>query len=197
MRKLTELAHEHCRVVLRSGDVAIDATAGNGHDTLFLAQQVGVDGKVFALDIQEQALQSTTSLLQSYGIGLAELIKASHAILDSAIPSKHHGQIAAVMFNLGYLPGGDKTVITKPKSTLQAVMQATKLLRAGGVMTLLCYTGHAGGTEETEAVRQCLNNLPRKEFATEEIPGCDDPQSPLLFVTKKLANLNDTDIHNI
>jgi tRNA1(Val) A37 N6-methylase TrmN6 len=158
---LTTLAQARIAQVLAAGERAIDATAGNGHDTLFLARQVGAEGRVLAFDVQAQALANTARRLHEAGLSeRVELIAEGHEHLASQVPATWHGSVGAVMFNLGYLPGGDRTRITRPTTTLAALDQATRLLRPAGVITLLVYRGHAGGDDEHQAVVDWLADLP-------------------------------------
>ncbi|WP_040950450.1 tRNA (mnm(5)s(2)U34)-methyltransferase [Gorillibacterium massiliense] len=140
---------------LGAGEPAIDATAGNGVDTLFLAKQSGARGTIYAFDIQAVALEQTQERISSENAGplaTVKLIHRSHDGMAEEVPSDHHGRIAAVMFNLGYLPGSDQVVITNPASTLPALQAALGLLRKNGVLTIVLYPGHPGGHEEAEAV---------------------------------------------
>jgi tRNA A58 N-methylase Trm61 len=146
----TARAHREVAAVLRDGDVAIDATAGNGHDTVFLAKLVGEAGKVIAFDVQEQAIASTRERLAAEGLlERVELVHGSHGLIAEQVTP---GSVAAVMFNLGYLPGGDHAVITRTAETLGALEAARGVLRPGGVLTIVCYPGHVGGDEESAAV---------------------------------------------
>lgn len=165
MLRLTEQAQQVVRAVIASGDVAIDATAGNGHDTLFLAQLVGETGRVFACDVQEEALARTACRLEAAFVRNVVLLQRSHADMKSAIPPEYHGHIGAVMFNLGYLPGGDKTRTTTRASSEGGVRAAISLLRPGGIVTVLAYPGHAGGAEETAAVEGWLHQLNPAQYA--------------------------------
>lgn len=152
-RPLTQIAHDKLQSRLRSGDWAIDATAGNGHDTLFLAQQVGDTGHVYAFDIQAQAIQSTTAHLASAGLDQrVTLCQASHADMLTNLPGHWQGRVAAIVFNLGYLPNGDKNIITQAGSTIAALKQSVCLLKPGGILSILAYRGHDGGLSEDEAV---------------------------------------------
>jgi len=150
---LTALAHQRLAAVLAAGDIAIDATTGNGHDTLFLTRQIAPDGQVHAFDIQPQALEATQERLAQ--AGLAERVTlhlAGHERMREHLPAELAGRVAAVTFNLGYLPGGDHGLVTRPDTTLAALVQASALLRPGGLLSVLVYRGHAGGREEAEAV---------------------------------------------
>ncbi len=154
MTSLTEIAHRESNA--QKTDIVIDATAGNGHDTLFLAQRVGPYGKVYAFDIQQAALDQTAARLAEVGMNNVRLIHDDHANMLSVVEPRHHGRISAVMFNLGYLPGGDRSIITKPSSTIAAIRAAIQLLRDGGKITILAYPGHPGGLEERAAVERLL-----------------------------------------
>ncbi|RKP53881.1 methyltransferase domain-containing protein [Cohnella endophytica] len=138
------------------GDIAVDATAGNGSDTLFLARTVGPKGTVFAFDIQAEALESTRRRLESEAmqeeLATVALVREGHENMSEAIPVERHGRIAAVMFNLGYLPGAESDVITHPASTLAALESALRMLRPGGIVTVVVYPGHEGGQTEADAV---------------------------------------------
>jgi tRNA1(Val) A37 N6-methylase TrmN6 len=133
--------------------VALDATAGNGHDTLFLARSVGPEGEVHALDVQAPAITATHKRLEAAGVAnRVRLHQVGHEALPDPIPAAERGRLRAVMFNLGYLPAGDKTLITRGTTTLPALAAAGALLAPGGRLTVVAYPGHPGGAEETEAV---------------------------------------------
>jgi predicted methyltransferase len=184
MARLTEFAHAAVRTVLRAGDAAIDATAGNGHDTRLLSAGVSQTGRVFAFDIQQDALERTAETIRS-AINVT-LLPINHAAMHEAIPLEYHGRIGAIMFNLGYLPGGDKALTTRVESTVRAIAAGLELLRPEGVLTILAYTGHAGGMEEAEAVEAMLNELSAVEFEVQEIRcEMDSKSAPRLFVVHK------------
>lgn len=139
----------------------MDATAGNGHDTLFLARLVGAGGRVYACDLQRTAIESTRARLESAGeAAQCTLIHAGHEELSVLLPSEARGKLAVVMFNLGWLPGYDKTCITRTETTLCALVQALEWLRPGALLTIVVYPGHAGGDEESVAVGQWASVLP-------------------------------------
>ncbi|MBT9140606.1 MAG: Ribosomal RNA small subunit methyltransferase H [Dehalococcoidia bacterium] len=150
---------------LETGCCAVDATCGNGHDTVFLAELVGRDGSVLAFDIQPQAIAATRQRLAVNGLlERVRVVEASHAEMAA------YSQTAfdAVMFNLGYLPHGDHAIVTEPESTVAALHFATKQLSKGGVITILVYTGHEGGREEWEKVREFSSVLPQQLFTVLE-----------------------------
>ncbi|MFH1301173.1 MAG: class I SAM-dependent methyltransferase [Planctomycetota bacterium] len=189
MTRLTDQAHELITIILQQGETAIDATAGNGHDTLFLCQTVGPAGRVFALDIQQAALDQTASALERAGFSNCELLCCDHSQLGEIISADLLQQIGAIMFNLGYLPGGDHTKITQQHSTLTALKASLNLLRSGGILTILAYPGHPGGAEETAAVSDLLARLDPAAYAKEVIFALSESASaPRLFVVRKQAD---------
>jgi predicted methyltransferase len=185
---LLKLAHQHIQNSLHLGDVAIDATIGNGHDTLFLAEQVGENGRVYGFDIQQAAIVATTEKLQhSQYLSRVTLMQANHADMAAHIPAHHHGYINACLFNLGYLPKGDKCIITQTRSTLSALNAACEILAPRGIITILAYPGHAGGDDETASVQQWSEQLDAQYFSVDTffsaIPSSSAPR--LLVVHKR------------
>lgn len=162
--RLTDVAHDNVRRVATEGDIVVDATAGNGHDTCFLAGLVGSDGSVFSIDVQPAALERTSHRLQQQGQSNVTMVRQNHSQLSAIVPGHLHGRVAAVMFNLGYLPGGDKSIITTEDSTIPAILAAFDILRPGGVVTILVYPGHPGGSDESEAVANLLQSLEADRF---------------------------------
>jgi SAM-dependent methyltransferase len=151
---------------LRAGDLVIDATCGNGHDTLFLASIVSPNGHVYAFDVQAAAIASSRQRLLEAGIpaSLFTLFHAGHETLREAIPASHAGTISGIMFNLGYLPGSDKSVITRTATTLRALDAALDLLAADGLLTIAVYPGHEGGAEEQRAIADWAGALSPQIF---------------------------------
>ena len=174
---------------LRSGDSAIDATCGNGHDTLALAQAIGPNGLVLALDIQTAATESTRALLAENACAdVGRVVRGDHASL-SALWKNHAGELPSprvIVFNLGYLPGAGKEVITCAESTLSALGQAADLLANDGLLLCTCYPGHPGGDVETSAVRSWMTSLPHREWlvACYEMPN-QPARPPVVFAAWK------------
>lgn len=186
---LTSKAHVFLEQYIQSGDVAIDATAGNGFDTLFLAQSVGDNGKVYAFDIQEEALINTNRLLSEYNQDNVELILQSHALMKVHVPTHRHKKIKAVMFNLGYLPKGDKTVITVADSTQQALNQAIELLADNTAITIIAYPGHAGGKQELDMIIEWVANLDNSLWQIQRVNSMSQSeQSPVLFLINRMTH---------
>lgn len=184
---LTQQAHHIVSRALAKGDIVIDATIGNGHDTLFLARQVGERGIVFGFDIQQQAIDSTRSKLKSENISAnIKLFHSSHSQMDIYIPSQHQGKIKAIMFNLGYLPGSDKTVITQTESTLIALNKSIELLSATGIISISAYPGHAGGKTESMQITKWCKKLNPEQFSTQIIVSSTKETAPLLFIINNI-----------
>ena len=181
--RLVDRAHELLGEALREGDLAIDATAGNGHDVAFLAEQVGNSGKVYAFDLQNEAIEATARLLKEKGVENVELHQCGHERMDEVLPSEIMRQVATVTFNLGYLPGGDKSVVTQTATTRLALRLSMDLLRSGGLLVVEAYRGHPGGPEECVAVREELSLL--SENVTIEGDTAADATSPLLLAARK------------
>ena len=137
--------HSVLRAHVRCGDTVVDATMGNGHDTQLLARLVGPQGRVYAFDVQQRALDGTRERLgQEDLLARATLLAESHEHIAARVP----GPASAILFNLGYLPGADKSVATQAETTLSALEQALRLLSPGGLLLVAIYWGHAAGARE-------------------------------------------------
>ena len=155
------LARDILTQVIQQGDSVIDATMGNGHDTLFLCEAVGPFGHVYAFDIQKEAVSATEALLCQQGVeGRAELICAGHEKMDIYVSDP----IRAVVFNLGWLPGGDHNITTHWETTEQAVRKALDMLVQGGVLVICAYPGHAEGDRERHELISFLSNLSNQKW---------------------------------
>jgi len=162
---ITDKVHQFLSAEIHPGDHVIDATMGNGHDTLFLSKQVGDQGHVFAFDIQPGAIQNTRDQLALQQLqNRATLLLKSHASMHDFIPIHQHGHITCVIFNLGYLPGADKSLTTQIESTLSALTQSCRPLTKQGCISILAYTGHPGGMEEFDAIKNWVSQLSNNEF---------------------------------
>jgi len=174
----------------RPGGAAVDATAGTGADTLFLARTLGPKGRGFAFDVQEEALERTRARLAaasaSEALAEVELLHAGHERMAELVPAEWRGKIQAVMFNLGYLPGGsDLSVITRPDTTLRALEQALALLAPGGALTAVLYPGHPGGDAEALAVEAWAAHLPPAQAQTVLYRFPQKPHAPYLIALEK------------
>ena len=161
LRSARFLAADILRHAVLPGDFVIDATMGNGGDTLLLCELVGEDGRVYAFDVQEQAVENTRARLRAAGMAdRARLYCLGHEHLQKIVREP----VSAAVFNLGWLPGGDHGVTTRWETTEAAVRQALALLRPLGVLVICAYPGHAEGSREKEALIQFLSSLKPQEF---------------------------------
>ena len=183
LRSARWLAAGYMAQVLRPGDLAVDATMGNGHDTERLAELVGPEGRVIAFDIQVQAVESTRARLAAAGLlDRVTLVHDSHANMAAYIDSAPR----LIAFNLGFLPGGDKQVTTLLDSTLTAVRTAMALLQPGGMLLTCCYPGHAEGQRELDALRQAFAGVPPQAFNILEHRFVNaGPGAPVCFAAEK------------
>lgn len=157
--RLVEEVHQEIGRLVNSGDFAIDATLGNGHDTLLLAK---CGARVIGFDIQDLAIENTRQrLLEEGGLALDKvtLYKEGHERMLERVPKEWIGNVCIVMFNLGYLPGGDKRITTRPETTHQALESAYSLLTEGGYLSLVLYPDHEGGNDEASVVKTWIVNV--------------------------------------
>lgn len=158
MKRPLEMSHDFLAQVITQEDIVVDATMGNGHDTLFLAK---LAKQVYAFDIQEQALEKTSQRLQEAGLTNAELILQGHETVDQFIT-----EVKAAIFNLGYLPSADKSIITQPQTTIEALDKLCQMLVKGGRIAIMIYYGHEGGDIERDAVMDFVSHLPQQEYTS-------------------------------
>ncbi len=187
MIRLTQLAQQRIAEVLPIGGFAIDATAGNGHDTLFLARQVGPTGRVIAIDNQAIAIEKTRERLANESIENVELILGNHAEISEIVSSDVGSSVDAVMFNLGYRPGGDEQQTTNTESSVSAIDDAIKLLKPSGLLSIIAYPGHPEGRRETTAVIAALESWAANSRIRWERTDVAHPsdRTPILFVIQK------------
>jgi 23S rRNA U2552 (ribose-2'-O)-methylase RlmE/FtsJ len=183
MVNLTELHKHFILEHLGKGEVAADFTMGNGNDTLFLSKTVGEEGRVYAFDIQEDALVSTEKFLKENNAPENyTLICASHHLAKDYIKEP----IKAGMFNLGYLPrSGRKQVTTLRETTMPAVEAAIDLLADDGVLIIAIYPGHEEGALEGDMLRDYFGTLSRFKICASEFRILNSPTSPYFFLVEK------------
>ncbi|MBN2795537.1 MAG: class I SAM-dependent methyltransferase [Clostridia bacterium] len=160
--------------MIKPGMRCIDATAGNGYDTLFLSNQVGAHGFVYAFDIQEAAVEATEKLLEESPYLNHKVILDSHALMTQYI----HEPVDFVVFNLGYLPKADKSITTKKESTLVAIDEALKLLKCHGILWIVVYPGHEAGQEESEALSNYLSGFEQKNYSVLKMAFMNQKNNP-------------------
>ena len=153
----SDMIEKHVKV----GHTVLDCTVGNGNDTLLLAKQVGQTGKVYGFDIQRRALDITLQKLTCENVNdRVQLIEDSHENIDLHI----NEELDFIIYNLGYLPKGDKSIKTKKTTTLISLEKSFDLLKENGIIIITCYIGHDGGIEEKDGVENLLANLDQKIF---------------------------------
>jgi SAM-dependent methyltransferase len=184
LRGPVPLSHLFIRRFVVRGDHVIDATCGNGHDTLLLAKLTGSSGRVWAFDIQRKAVEATASrLADAGGFDSVVLFHAGHETMAELCA----GPVKAVVFNLGYLPGGEHTVATRPESTLAALEQSLEILEPGGVVIITLYPGHEGGQQERTALETRLAQLPPAGFHVWRMGQMNVPSSaPYVILVQKV-----------
>ncbi|PSQ95141.1 MAG: hypothetical protein BRD55_11495 [Bacteroidetes bacterium SW_9_63_38] len=188
LKPILEFAHTLATRALRPGSVAVDATIGNGHDTLVLAQAVGANGRVHGFDVQAPALEQTRARVRAEGgSDRVSLHRVSHEHMGRYVPDAVHGAVDAVTFNVGYLPGSESNLTTTPETTLPALDTALALLRPGGIITAVLYTGHEGGAVEAEAVHEWAAGLTQERAEVLSYRFVNQTNAPprLLAIEKK------------
>ncbi len=168
----SDICDYYINQVLQEGDCAVDATAGNGYDTLKLSNAVGGIGKVYAFDIQQQAIDSARS--QAYRYNNVEFILDSHCNMDQYVSS----QVKLMIFNLGYLPGGNHNICTKSHTTIQALTKAVELISPSGVIITVIYSGGDTGFDERKSVLDFMSNINYKHFNTLFFNYINRPNNP-------------------
>ena len=185
--KLTRLAAEWIAGAIGQGAIAIDATVGNGYDTLFLAHAVGSSGQVIGFDVQKAALKNASELLRFTGmIDRVRLILGCHSGIEDYLRNGRPVQVA--MFNLGYLPRGDRSIVTRAATTLAAIDGLLRHVSIGGRVTILSYRGHVTGPEEYDEIKRYLESA-RDVFVREIASQFDSEIAPRLFLLEKRAGL--------
>lgn len=160
LERILPFARKILESAVSEGDIVVDATVGNGHDTLFLARLVGKSGKVYGFDIQKEAIDTTRDRLQEHEMSDQVLLfqKGHEHVLDF-IPPLHHQKITGAIFNLGYLPGGDKSIVTRPKTTIEAVEHLLSVMPSEAVIVLVIYPGHLDGAVERDYIIRYVEKL--------------------------------------
>lgn len=205
IQSTTELALHIARPYIREGKAVVDATCGNGHDTVALAKAVFPDygdgiaasennqecpttPRLVAFDIQQRAIDATASLLTEAGFGSQlnagsiRLIRDSHENMEDYV-----NEACLIMFNLGYLPGGDKEITTCTETTMKAIQRASGLLIKGGLLSVTMYSGHREGAKEKAELLAFAKGLDSKMYHVAYVNMLNQPNCPpeLLLITRK------------
>lgn len=183
--KITEWCSHFIRLHVKPGDFCIDATMGNGHDTLLLSRLAGENGKVLAFDIQKDALAHTQELLEK-----ETTAHNYELLLDSHINMSRYAEpdtVDCIVFNFGYLPGGDHALATQASTSVTAILEGLRLLKKGGLMSLCIYSGGDTGFEERDALLACVRGLDCKKYlviVTEYANRPNHPPIPMMIVKR-------------
>jgi len=177
-----DLAHSFWKALILPGDHAIDATCGNGHDSLFLSTLPL--SKLYLFDIQEQAIQNTRERLKDASVSL-EFHHCSH----DAIGERVKNEVRLIIYNLGYLPGSDKSIKTLSKSTLESVQAGMQLLQKGGVISITCYPGHPEGLQEEQELLEWSKSLPTSEWSVSLFRFLNRNSSPSLLLLQRCCGV--------
>ncbi len=184
LRNARYLSRDLLSGFVRPGDAVVDATAGNGHDTLALCRAVGAQGRVYAFDVQRAALEATQARLRENGVldGRARLICDGHENMEDHVREP----VRCVLFNLGWLPSGDHHLTTRVGTTLAAVRAALRLLAPGGAVSICCYPGHEEGARERDALRELAAGLDIRAYnALEARFANQSEEAPCLFLIQR------------
>lgn len=183
LTRVTEFSQLMMSQYIKAGDIAVDCTMGNGHDTLFLANLVGEEGKILSFDIQETALKKTKLLLEKNNVHESViLVNDSHENID-----RYVNEIDGAIFNLGYLPGENNNITTNSISTLIALKKCLKLLKPMGAVSLVLYYGHEEGLKEKNSILNYVKTLgsPFHVIKTEYINQINNPPIIVTIIKKK------------
>lgn len=182
--KTTELAMSVTLAYIKPGDTVVDATCGSGQDTVAFARAVGEEGHVYAFDIQKKALLLTEARIHSHGYNNVKFVMQSFAEMSGHVPAN---SASAVVFNLGYLPGGDHSITTVADTTLTGLDAALRTVSRGGVVTVVLYDGHDEGREEKQRVLEWAETLDPGKYHAAFVSLINQQNHPpeILWITKK------------
>ncbi|MDX8430554.1 MAG: class I SAM-dependent methyltransferase [Candidatus Algichlamydia australiensis] len=179
-RSHIDLAHDFWKKVLQPGDIAIDATCGNGNDSLFLAQLIAPTGQLHCIDLQKEAIENTRSKLKFF-LSNTHFYHGSHIVLPPVSPK-------IIVYNLGYLPGSDKSVTTMTASTLASIENALQIIRPGGLISITCYPGHSEGAVEEKSISNFVSSISKNKYTSTSIEWKNRLKSPSLIFIQRTCN---------
>ncbi|MBA2796454.1 tRNA (mnm(5)s(2)U34)-methyltransferase [Streptococcus porcinus] len=181
MQRPLDMSHQFLDAILDTNSILVDATMGNGNDTLYFAPKVK---RLYAFDVQEKALQVTREKLQKAQLENVQLIQDGHEKVDDYLD-----QVDAAIFNLGYLPNADKSIITRAETTIEALKKLLRALRVGGRIAIMVYYGHEGGLKEKDALLDYLSQLPQEKVTVMSYQALNQKNCPpFLLMLEKLAD---------
>lgn len=183
LNNTVSITKSYIKDYIKQGQVVLDATVGNGKDTVLMANMVGDSGRVYGFDIQKIAIENTKKLLEEETFReRVVLIRDSHEYLNKYISVK----LDFIIYNLGYLPNGDKDIITKASTTIKSLKSALELLNNNGLLLINSYVGHDGGLEENIEIENLLKNLNQKHFNVLKHSFINQKNTPpVLYIVEK------------
>jgi tRNA G37 N-methylase Trm5 len=177
---LNELSHVLMKHFIKDGHIVVDMTMGNGQDTLFVSK---LCMHVYAFDIQEKALHETRKRLEEEKVTNVDLILSSHEHINSYV--SHYDY---VIFNLGHLPKGDKTITTKSDITLKTLDLVLNQLPIGGYVQLMVYIGHEEGIKESLALNDYFKRLSPLSYKISKLDlPYQDNYPPYIILIQKIS----------
>jgi len=183
-----DLAHHYWDQLLQVGDTAVDATCGNGHDSLVLAELAlsRDSGSLYAIDIQKRALMKTRELLETrLSPGARERVQYVHGSHETFPACLEDQNVKLIVYNLGYLPGGDKSLTTLSDTTVESLTSALDLIADGGAVSITCYPGHPEGKTEKEKIYRLLEKLTPKKWSVAVHQWINRESAPELILVQK------------
>lgn len=186
--RMTEWVQEILLPYVQKATILVDGTCGNGHDTLFLAQNAPLNAKIFSFDIQVQALEKAAQILKENQLeNSIEFIFDCHSKIDEWVSDP----IDLGMFNLGYLPGSDKNTKTCLEKSLVGITKICEKLSLHGALSIVCYPGHTEGQNEYEGISQFLQKLSSKEYQVMRLQGWNrSSTAPVAFLIERIKEEN-------
>jgi len=156
-----EFSHWLFNNYLENKNILVDATCGNGNDTLFLANKIDSNGKLFAFDIQKEAINNTKQKIEEKELNInIDYINDGHENIDKYVNEKIDG----IIYNLGFLPGSKKEIKTEQETTISSLNKTLDILAKGGLIVVVIYSEHEGGSEEKAAVMKFAGKLNYKKY---------------------------------
>lgn len=187
--RATDMVHNMVKDVIKENSIAVDATLGTGKDTIFLSE-LASKGRVYSFDIQAEAI---SRFIYNHGeVKNVTLINDGHENMLTYI--KEHPSI--IMFNLGYLPCGDKSIITKPETTIRALRAGVEIIAPNGLISIVSYIGHKGGDKEAALIGEMTKSLNPKEFGVMEIKFSNTKGSPFITIIEKNCSFHEDKYSN-
>lgn len=177
------IVHDLMEERIRPGNIVLDGTVGNGNDIMYMSKLIGKTGKAYGFDIQNTAIENTRKLLSTLDYKNFILIKDGHEFVDKYVEEP----LDFIVYNLGYLPRGDKTIKTKAHTTKISIEKSLNLLKRDGMICIVAYPGHEGGMEEQLVIQDLLSRLNQKNFNVLELKFINQKNSPpILYIIQKI-----------